>query len=67
VNLVAQAQGTPAMPAISGVGDGAYGQTTGGRSVVNAYSNARRTLVAAQSWATLTQTEALARAALSDN
>lgn len=55
------------MPAISGVGDGAYGQTVGGRSIVNAYSNASRTVVAAQSSATLAQTEALARVALSDN
>ena len=64
---VAHAPGNPAMPAISGVGDGAYGQTAGGRSVVNAYSNGSRTLVAAQSSATLAQTEALAQVALSDN
>ena len=54
---VAHAPGAPVMPAISGVGDGAYGQTAGGRSVVNAYSNASRTLVAAQSSAGLSQTK----------
>ena len=64
---VAHAPGDPAMPAISGVGDGAYGQTVGGRSIVNAYSNSSRTLVAAQSSGTLAQTEALAQVALSDN
>jgi hypothetical protein len=64
---VAHAPGAPAMPAISGVGDGAYGQTAGGRSVVNAYSNISRTLVAAQSSAGLSPTEALARVALGDN
>jgi len=64
---VAHAPGNPAMPAISGVGDGAYGQTAGGRSVVNAYSNGSRTLVAAQSSGTLAQTAALAQVALSDN
>jgi len=64
---VAHAPGNPAMPSISGVGDGAYGMTTGGRSVVNAYSNASRTLVAAQGVAALPQVEALARVALSDN
>jgi hypothetical protein len=64
---VAHAPGAPAMPAIPGVGDGAYGQTAGGRSVVNAYSNASRTLVAAQSSAGLSQTESLARIALADN
>lgn len=64
---VANAPGNPAMPAISGVGDGAYGQSVGGRSIVNAYSNSSRTLVAAQSSGTLAQTEALARVALSDN
>jgi len=64
---VTHAPGDPAMPAISGVGDGAYGQTVGGRSIVNAYSNSSRTLVAAQSSGTLAQTEALAQVALSDN
>ena len=64
---VAHAPGDPAMPALSGVGDGAYGQTTGGRSVVNAYSNSSKTIVAAQSSGTLAQTAALAQVALSDN
>jgi len=64
---VAHAPGDPAMPAISGIGNGAYGQTVGGRSIVNAYSNSSRTLVAAQSSGTLAQTEALAQVALSDN
>jgi hypothetical protein len=64
---VAHAPGNPAMPSISGLGDGAYGTTTGGRSVVNAYSNASRTLVAAQGPGSLASVEALARVALSDN
>jgi len=64
---VAHAPGNPAMPGISGLGDGAYGMTTGGRSVVNAYSNASRTLVAAQGPGALAPVEALARVALSDN
>jgi hypothetical protein len=64
---VAHAPGNPAMPSISGVGDGAYGQTTGGRSVVNAYSNATRTVVAAQGPGALSTVEALAKVALSDN
>jgi hypothetical protein len=64
---VAHAPGNPAMPSISGVGDGAYGMTTGGRSVLNAYSNATRTLVAAQAAGALAPVEALARVALSDN
>jgi len=64
---VAHAPGAPAMPAIPGVGDGAYGQTTGGRSVVNAYSNGSRTLVAAQGPGSLASVEALARVALADN
>ena len=55
------------MPAISGVGDGAYGQTIGGRSIVNAYSNGSRTVVAAQASGALDQVEALARIALADN
>jgi hypothetical protein len=64
---VAHAPGAPAMPAISGVGDGAFGTTTGGRSIVNAYSNASRTLVAAQASGSLASVEALARAALAAN
>lgn len=64
---VAHAPGDPAMPALSGVGDGAYGQSVGGRSIVNAYSRGTRTIVAAQSAGTLAQTEALAKVALSDN
>jgi hypothetical protein len=64
---VAHAPGAPAMPAISGLGDGAFGQTTGGRSIVNAYSNSSRTLVAAQASVALAAVEALARVALSDN
>lgn len=64
---VAHAPGAPAMPALSGVGDGAYGQTAGGRSVVNAYSNGSRTLVAAQGPGALAPVEALARVALADN
>ena len=55
------------MPSISGLGDGAYGMTTGGRSVVNAYSHTSRTLVAAQGPGTLASVEVLARVALSDN
>ena len=50
------------MPAISGVGDGAYGMTSAaGRSIVNAYSNGSRTLVAAQANGSLASVEALAR------
>jgi len=64
---VAHAPGAPAMPAISGVGDGAFGQTTAGRSIVNAYANASRTLVAAQAPGSLAPVEALARVALADN
>jgi len=64
---VANAPGNPAMPAISGVGDGAYGDTTGGRSIVNAYSDGSRTLVAAQAPGALGPVEALARVALADN
>jgi hypothetical protein len=64
---VAHAPGAPAMPQLSGVGDGAFGQTTGGRSIVNAYSNSSRTLVAAQASGPLASVEALARVALSDN
>src|SRR5579872_7513816 len=64
---VAHAPGAPAMPQVSGVGDGAFGETIGGRSIVNAYSNASRTLVAAQAPGALAPVEALARVALSDN
>ena len=64
---VAHAPGAPVMPALSGVGNGAYGQTAGGRSVVNAYSNGSRTLVAAQAPGPIAPVEALARVALSDN
>ena len=55
------------MAAISGVGDGAYGQTVAGRSIVNAYSNGSRTVVAAQGPGALAPVEALARIALADN
>jgi hypothetical protein len=64
---VAHAPGAPAMAAISGVGDGAYGQDVGGRAVLNAYSNSSRTLVAAQASGALGPVEALARVALADN
>jgi hypothetical protein len=64
---VAHAPGAPAMPSISGVGDGAFGTTTGGRSIVNAYANASRTLVAAQASTSLVSAEALAKVALADN
>jgi hypothetical protein len=64
---VENAPGAPAMPAISGVGNGAYGMTTAGRSIVNAYSNASRTVVAAQAPGPLPPVEALARVALADN
>jgi len=64
---VAHAPGNPAMPSLSGLGDGAYGATIGGRSVVNAYSNASRTVVAAQGPGALAPVEALARVALSVN
>jgi hypothetical protein len=64
---VAHAPGAPAMAAISGVGDGAYGQDTGGRAIVNAYADASRTLVAAQAPGALPPVEALARVALADN
>jgi hypothetical protein len=64
---VANAAGNPAMPAISGLGDGAFGQDTGGRAIVNAYSNSSRTLVAAQAAGPLPPVEALARVALSVN
>jgi hypothetical protein len=64
---VAHAPGAPAMPGISGVGDGAFGSDIGGRSIVNAYSNGSRTLVAAQASSALGPVEALARVALADN
>ena len=65
---VANSPGAPAMPRISGVGDGAFGQTSGGFSIVNAYSNGSRTAVAAQAQGTtLAPVEALARVALADN
>ena len=64
---VAHAPGAPAMPAIAGVGDGAFGTTTGGRSIVNAYSNETHTLVTAQASGSLASVEALARAALAAN
>ena len=64
---VAHAPGAPAMPEISGVGDGAFGMTTAGRSIVNAYSNGSRTVVAAQAPGALAPVEALARVALAAN
>lgn len=64
---VAHAPGAPAMPSISGVGDGAFGTTTAGRTVVNAYSMTSRTFVAAQAPGGLAPVEALARVALADN
>jgi len=65
---VANAPGAPAMARISGVGDGAFGQTVGGVSIVNAYADASRTVVAAQAHgAPLAAAEALARVALADN
>ena len=64
---VSNAPGAPAMPKISGVGDGAFGSTIAGRSIVNAYSNASRTVVAAQGPGAIAPVEALARVALSDN
>ena len=64
---VAHAPGAPAMPSIAGVGNGAFGATTAGRSIVNAYSNRTRTLVAAQAPGALSPVEALAKVALADN
>lgn len=64
---VAHAPGALAMPAISGVGDGAFGYATDNRSIVNAYSNASRTFVAAQAPGALAPVEALARLALADD
>lgn len=64
---VAHAPGDPAMASIAGVGNGAFGQDTGGRAVLNAYDNASHTLVAAQGPGALGPVEALARVALADN
>jgi hypothetical protein len=64
---VAHAPGAPAMPALTGVGDGAFGQDVAGRAIVNAYSNGSRTLVAAQAAGPLPPVEAFARVALADN
>jgi hypothetical protein len=64
---VAHAPGAPAMPQITGVGNGAFGSPIAGRSIVNAYANASRTLVAAQAPGALAPVEALARVALADN
>ena len=64
---VANSPGAPTMPKISGVGDGAFGSTTADRSIVNAYSNGNRTVVAAQAPGALPPVEALARVALADN
>jgi len=55
------------MQPVSGVGDGAFVLTAGGRSIVNAYSNGSRTVVAAQAPGALAPVEALARVALADN
>jgi hypothetical protein len=64
---VANAGRAPGMQKVSGVGDGAFALTAGGRTVVNAWANGSRTVVAAQGPGSLAQTEALARVALSDN
>ncbi len=64
---VANAGRAPGMEKVSGVGDGAFAQSTSGHSVVNAWSNGSRTVVAAQGPVPVAQTEALARVALSDN
>jgi len=64
---VANAGRAPGMRPITGVGDGGFGLTAGGRSIVNAYSNASRTFVAAQSSQPLSATEQLARVALAAN
>jgi len=64
---VANAGRAPGMARIAGVGDGAFGLAAGGRTIVNAWSNVSRTVVAAQSSGSLAQTEALARVALADN
>ena len=64
---VAHADEATGMQELSGVGDGAYGLTTGGRSVVNAYSDQSRIVAAAQAPGALAPVEALARVALADN
>ena len=64
---VANAGRAPGMRPISGVGDGGFGLTAGGRSIVNAYSNASGTVVAAQSSQPLSATEELARVAFAAN
>jgi len=64
---VAHADEATGMQKISGLGDGAYGLTAGGRSVVNAYSDQSRTIAAAQAPGALAPVEALARVALADN
>jgi hypothetical protein len=64
---VANAGRAPGMQKVSGVGDGAFALTTGGRTIVNAWANGSRTVVAAQGPGSLAQTEALAQVALSDN
>jgi len=55
------------MQPVSGVGSGAFFLTAGGRSVVNAYANGSRTVVAAQGPGAAAPIEALARIALADN
>ncbi len=55
------------MQPVSGVGSGAFFLTAGGRSVVNAYANGSRTVVAAQGPGAAAPVEALAQVALSDN
>jgi hypothetical protein len=55
------------MQPVAGVGSGAFFLTAGGCSVVNAYSNGSRTVVAAQGPGAAAPIEALARVALSDN
>jgi hypothetical protein len=64
---VSNAGRAPGMQRVSGVGDGAYAVSAGGRTIVNAWSNGSHTVVAAQSGQALSQTEALARVALADN
>lgn len=64
---VAHTGTAPGMHKISGVGDGGFAVVAGGRSIVNAYADASRTVVAAQAPGLLAQTEALARVALADN
>jgi len=57
----------PGMTPVSGVGTVAYALSAAGRTIVNAFSTVRRTFVAVQSSAALSQTEALARFTLADN